>query len=49
MTQKAVSFNDFVIVTVGRNDYRIIFYFMTKNQPIDRIKNVDLSEKSGRL
>ena len=31
MTQKSMSFNDFAIVTVRRNNYRINFCFMTKS------------------
>ena len=49
MTQKSTSFNDFVIVTVKGNDYRTKFWFRTKSEVADRLKNADLSEKSTLL
>ena len=49
MTQKSTSFNDFVIVTVKGNDYRPNFWFTTKSDVADRLKNADLSEKSRLL
>ena len=39
-----MSFNDAVIVTVKRNDYRVNFWFMIEKQAVDRMKNADLSE-----
>ena len=30
MTQKTTSFDDFEIVAVGKNDYKILFWFMDK-------------------
>ena len=41
-----MSFNDFVILTVGKNDYRIYFGDMTQGEAVNRIKNADLSEKN---
>ena len=41
-----MSFNDFVILTVGKNDYRIYFGGMTQSEVVNRIKNADLSEKT---
>ena len=43
-----MSFDDIATVTVKRNGYQINFWPMTKNRDIDRIKNVDLSKKSGQ-
>ena len=44
MTQKSMSFNDIAIATIGGNDYRIHFRFMTKNKVIERMKTANLSE-----
>lgn len=44
-----MNFNNFDIVSVGRNDYRIHFWFMTKSEAVNKMKKVDLSEKSGQL
>ena len=49
MMQISMSFNNFEIVTVRRNDYRINFQLMTKNETVNRTQNADLSEKSGQL
>ena len=49
MTQKSMSFNDFVIVTVKGNDYRTNFWFTTKSKAVDRLENADLGEKSRLL
>ena len=40
-----MSFDDTAIATVKGNDYRINFWFMTKNQAVDRMNNADLSKK----
>ena len=42
-----MTFDDFGVVTVKGNDYRINFWFMTKNETVDRMKNVDLRFKRG--
>lgn len=42
-------FHDVAIVPVGGNDYRIHFLCMAKNEVVYRMKNADLSEKSGHL
>ena len=49
MAQKPMNFNNFDIVSVGRNDYRIHFWFMTKSEAENKMKKVDLSEKRGQL
>ena len=48
MTYKPVSLNNFAIATIGRNDCKIHFWFITKS--VNRMKNIDLSEKKyGQL
>ena len=47
--QKAMNFNDAAIVSVKGNDYRIHFWYMSKDDAINIINNSDLSEKSGLL
>ena len=49
MAQKPMNFNNFDIVSVGRNDCRIHFWFMTKSEAENKMKKVDLSEKRGQL
>ena len=39
--QKSKSFNDLDIFTVGKNDYRIHFWDMTKTETVNRMKNAD--------
>ena len=48
ITQKSISY-DVVIVTVGRNDYQIHFWILTKDEAVSRMKNADLSETTGQL
>ena len=40
VTQKSMSFNDFFIVR--RNGYRINFWFVTKNEAVNRMENANL-------
>ena len=49
LMQKDMNFNDFAIVSVKGNDYRINFWYMSKGDPINILKNSDLNEKSGLL
>ena len=49
MTQKYMSFNDVLIVTAGRNDYRINFWGIAKCAAVNRTESADLSEKSNQL
>ena len=49
LMQKALNFNDVVIVSVKGNDYRIHFWYMTKDDTINIVKNPDVNEKSGLL
>ena len=45
LMMKAVIFNDVPIVCVKRNDYRIHFSFMSKNDALDLLNNSVLSNK----
>ena len=47
--QKAISFNDAVIVSIKKSDYRIHFWYMNKDDAINIMKNSSLNEKSGLL
>ena len=47
--QKATNFNDVAIVSVKGSDYRIHFWYMSKNNAINIMKNSNLNEKSGLL
>ena len=44
LIQKARSFN-VVIVSVKGNDYRIHFWYISKDEAINLLQNVDLTEK----
>ena len=47
--QKAMNFNDVVIVSVKRSDYRIHFWYMSKDDAINIMNNANLNEKIGAL
>ena len=49
LTQKAVSFNDVVIVYVKRSAYRIHFLYMSKDDAISIMNNSGLIDKIGVL
>ena len=40
-----MSFNDLVNVSVKENVHRIHFWYMSKDEAIDLLKNADLTEK----
>ena len=44
-----MSLHGLAIVSVKGIDYRIKFWFITKSKTVYKIKNTDLSEKSGQL
>ena len=46
LSQKAINFNDVAIVSVKEFDYRIYFWYMSKDDAINVLKNLDLNEKS---
>ena len=47
LTQKVVSCNDSAIVSYKRKNYRIYFWYMSKVEAINIMKNSDLKEKGG--
>ena len=46
VTQKTMNFNDVAIASIKGNDYRINFWYMSKDDTRNIMKNSDLSEKS---
>ena len=44
-----MNFNDIGIVSVKGSEYRIHFWYRSKNDPINVMKNSSLNEKSGSL
>ena len=49
LMQKAMSFNDVTIVSIKGNDYRIHFWYMSKNDAIVLMTNSYLKDKNGIL
>ena len=47
--QKAMSFNNVAIVYVKRNDYRIHFWYMSKDDAIKIMNGSNLVDKRGVL
>ena len=47
LLQKAKNFNDVAIVSVKESNYRIHFWYMSKNDAINIMKNSNLNKKSG--
>ena len=45
LMQKTMNFNDVAIVYIKENDYRISFWYMSKDDAIDIMKNSNLSKK----
>ena len=44
-----MDFNDVAIVSIKRNDYRIHFWYMSKDEAISIMHNSSLNEKFGLL
>ena len=44
-----MNFNDVAIVSVKGSDYGIHFWFMSKNDAVNIMKNSNLNEKGGSL
>ena len=44
-----MNFNNVAIHAVKGNDYRIHFLYMSKDEAINLLRNVDLTEKSRKL
>ena len=49
LIQKAMNFNDVAIVSVKGNDYRIHFWYTSKNDAISIMHNSNLIDKKGTL
>ena len=49
LMQKAMNFNDATIVSIKGNDYRIHFWYMSKDDGISIMKNSSLNEKAGSI
>ena len=49
LMQKDIDFNDFVILSVKGNDYRIHFWYMSKDDAINTMKNSNLNEENWLL
>ena len=47
--ERAINLNNFAIVFVKGNDYRIHFWYLSKNDAINAMKNANLNEKGGSL
>ena len=47
LMQKAMNFNDVAIFSVKGIEYRILFWYMSKDDAINIMKNSNLNEKSG--
>ena len=49
LMQKAMSFKNVAIVSIKENDYRIHFYYISKNDAITLMINSNLNNKNGVL
>ena len=47
LMQKAMNFNDVAIVSMKVNDYRIHFWYMSKDDAINIMNNSNLNGKAG--
>ena len=49
LMQEAINFNDVAIVSIKGIDYRIHFWYMSKDDAISIMNNSSLNEKTGLL
>ena len=49
LMQKAINFNDATAVFIKGNDYRIHFWYMSKDDEISIMHSSNLNEKTGIL
>ena len=49
LMQIAMNVNDVAVASVGRSDYRIRLWYISKDDTISLMNNSDLSEKRGLL
>ena len=47
--QKTINFIDVAIVSVKGSDYRIYFWYLSKDDAINIMQNSDLNEKNGLI
>ena len=47
--QKALNFNNIAIVSVKGSDFKIHFWYMSRNDAINIMNNSNLNDKSGVL
>ena len=47
LMQKAMNFNDVAIVSIKENDYRTHFWYMSKDDAINIMKNSNFNEETG--
>ena len=49
LMQKVMSFKNVIIVSIEINGYRIHFWYISKDEAINLLRNADLIRKSGTL
>ena len=49
LMQKAMNFNDVAVVSIKGNDYKIHFWYMSKDNAISIMNNSNLNKKTGLL
>ena len=49
LMQKAMSFKNVAMVSIKGNDYRVHFWYMSKNDAITLMTNSNLNDKNGDL
>ena len=49
LVQKAMNFNDVAVVSVKGSNYRILFWYMSKDGGINIMNNLDLNDKNGNV
>ena len=49
LMQKAMNFNDVTVASIKGIDYRIHFWYMSKDEVISMMHNSNLNEKTGLL
>ena len=49
LMQKVMNFNNVAIVSIKGSDYRIHFWYMSKNDTMTRMHNSNLIDKKGTL
>ena len=49
LMQNAMNFNEVAIVSIKGNDYKFHFWYVSKDDAINIMKNTNLNEKTGSL